>query len=78
MLIYGILLLIVIVAMPGGIVGAVKNIKAGILRRRAQKLDKECSEMLKTDGVTIRFGGLVAVNKVSIHVRKGQITVSSG
>ena len=41
MLIYGILLLIVIVAMPGGIVGAVKNIKAGILRRRAQKLDKE-------------------------------------
>ncbi|MCD2493657.1 ABC transporter ATP-binding protein [Lacrimispora sp. NSJ-141] len=30
--------------------------------------------MLKTDGVTIRFGGLVAVNKVSIHVRKGQIT----
>ena len=34
--------------------------------------------MLKTDGVTIRFGGLVAVNKVSIHVRKGQITVSSG
>ncbi|QNM06684.1 ABC transporter ATP-binding protein [Qiania dongpingensis] len=30
--------------------------------------------MLKTEGVTIRFGGLVAVNKVSIHVRKGQIT----
>lgn len=30
--------------------------------------------MLKTEGVTIRFGGLVAVNKVNIHVRKGQIT----
>lgn len=30
--------------------------------------------MLKTDNVTIRFGGLVAVNKVSIHVKKGQIT----
>ena len=30
--------------------------------------------MLKTDGVTIRFGGLTAVNKVSIHVKKGQIT----
>ena len=30
--------------------------------------------MLKTEGVTIRFGGLVAVNKVSIHVEKGKIT----
>ena len=30
--------------------------------------------MLKTEGVTIRFGGLVAVNQVSIHVRKNQIT----
>ena len=39
MLVYGILLLIVIIAMPGGLVGAVKDVKAGILRRRAQKLD---------------------------------------
>ncbi|MCI8465228.1 MAG: ABC transporter ATP-binding protein [Lachnospiraceae bacterium] len=30
--------------------------------------------MLKTDGVTIQFGGLIAVNKVSIHVKRGQIT----
>lgn len=30
--------------------------------------------MLKTDKVTIRFGGLVAVNQVSVHIRKGQIT----
>lgn len=30
--------------------------------------------MLRTEDVTIRFGGLVAVNKVSIHIRKGLIT----
>lgn len=30
--------------------------------------------MLKTEGVTIQFGGLVAVNNVSLHVRKNQIT----
>lgn len=30
--------------------------------------------MLRTENVTIRFGGLVAVNKVSVHIRKGQIT----
>lgn len=30
--------------------------------------------MLKTDKVTIRFGGLVAVNQVSVHIRRGQIT----
>ncbi len=39
MLIYGVLLLIVIIAMPGGLVGAVKDVKAGFLRRKAQKLD---------------------------------------
>ncbi|MCD2493656.1 branched-chain amino acid ABC transporter permease [Lacrimispora sp. NSJ-141] len=37
MLIYGILLLVVIVAMPGGIVGAARDIKAGFLRRKAKK-----------------------------------------
>lgn len=30
--------------------------------------------MLKTEGVTIRFGGLVAVNNVSLHVPEGKIT----
>lgn len=40
MLIYGVLLLIVIVAMPGGFVGAVRDVKAGVLRRKAQKADK--------------------------------------
>jgi branched-chain amino acid transport system permease protein len=39
MLIYGILLLIVIIAMPGGLVGAAKDVKASFLRRKAQKLD---------------------------------------
>ena len=37
MLIYGVLLLIVIIAMPGGLVGAAKDIKAGFLRRKVQK-----------------------------------------
>ena len=36
MLIYGILLLVVIVAMPGGLVGAAKDIHAGFLRKKAQ------------------------------------------
>ena len=30
--------------------------------------------MLKTDKVTVRFGGLTAVNQVSVHIRKGRIT----
>ena len=30
--------------------------------------------MLKTDKVTIKFGGLIAVNEVSIHVKPNQIT----
>jgi branched-chain amino acid transport system ATP-binding protein len=30
--------------------------------------------MLRTENVTIRFGGLVAVNRVSIHVKQGRIT----
>ena len=37
MLIYGVLLLIVIVAMPGGLVGAARDIKASFLRRKALK-----------------------------------------
>ena len=30
--------------------------------------------MLKTEGVTIQFGGLIAVNNVSLHVQKNKIT----
>ena len=37
MLIYGILLLLVILAMPGGLVGAAKDLKRNILRRKALK-----------------------------------------
>ncbi|MCI8465229.1 MAG: branched-chain amino acid ABC transporter permease [Lachnospiraceae bacterium] len=39
MLIYGVLLLIVIVAMPGGLVGAARDVKAAFLRRKALKQD---------------------------------------
>ena len=34
--------------------------------------------MLKTDKVTIRFGGLTAVNQVSIEVKPNQITALIG
>ena len=30
--------------------------------------------MLKTDKVTIKFGGLIAVNEVSVHIKPNQIT----
>ena len=30
--------------------------------------------MLKTDKVTIKFGGLTAVNEVSVHIKPNQIT----
>ena len=30
--------------------------------------------MLKTEGVTIKFGGLTAVNNVSVHIQKNKIT----
>ena len=30
--------------------------------------------MIKAENVTVRFGGVIAVNNVSIHVRKGKIT----
>lgn len=30
--------------------------------------------MLRTEGVTIQFGGLIAVNNVSLHVQKNKIT----
>ena len=34
--------------------------------------------MLRTENATIRFGGLVAVNSVNMHVKKGQITALIG
>ena len=34
--------------------------------------------MLRTENATIRFGGLVAVNSVNMHIKKGQITALIG
>ena len=30
--------------------------------------------MIKVENITVRFGGVIAVNNVSIHVKRGQIT----
>ena len=34
--------------------------------------------MLRTENATIRFGGLVAVNSVNMHIKEGQITALIG
>ncbi|MDO9710410.1 branched-chain amino acid ABC transporter ATP-binding protein/permease [Paracraurococcus lichenis] len=89
---YGALLALVLFAMPEGIVGGLKRLRARLARRGAEKRrtgawphfvpgfdalaqekDEPGQATLVTRDLTLRFGGLTAVNLVDMEVRSGTV-----
>ena len=82
---YGVLVIAVVLAFPGGIVGVAN--KFGWLRRRpvaapatfpivtrpAQPAAAGNDAVIEVRDLTVRFGGLVALNSVSLAVKRGEM-----
>ena len=82
---YGVLVIAVVLAFPGGIVGIAN--KFGWLRRKpvaapatfpivtrpAQPAAAGNDAVIEVRGLTVRFGGLVALNSVSLAVKRGEM-----
>ncbi|HYL47747.1 MAG TPA: branched-chain amino acid ABC transporter ATP-binding protein/permease [Stellaceae bacterium] len=82
---YGVLVIAVVLAFPGGIVGVAN--KFGWLRRRpvaapatfpivtrpAQPAAAGNDAVIEVRDLTVRFGGLVALNSVSLTVKRGEM-----
>ena len=81
LLIYGLLLVVVVLFLPGGLVSLPSRLKSlvrGHARRatdaplNAAKRGMMAEPLLHLENVTKRFGGLVAVNKVSFDLVQGE------
>ncbi|HYL33939.1 MAG TPA: branched-chain amino acid ABC transporter ATP-binding protein/permease [Stellaceae bacterium] len=82
---YGVLIIAVVLAFPGGVVGIAN--KFGWLRRRpvaapatfptvtrpAQPATAGNDAVIEVRDLTVRFGGLVALNSVSLVVKRGEM-----
>ena len=81
---YGALLLVVMFALPGGILGSVgslynrlrpgpRGVDPAEGTSAAQILEGRTPASLETQGLTVRFGGLTALNAATIRVAPGEI-----
>ena len=77
MVFFSVLLIVVIIFRREGIMGMREFSWDWFFPRRrgeeAEAPDEPSGPMLEVKGVTLRFGGLVAVNRLSFSIEKGQI-----
>lgn len=83
LVIYGCVIILVIVFMPDGLWGYVKLLGRRFRRKRVLpaadrnlqvgKRGAQGEEILRVDSLVKRFGGLVAVDKVDLVVRRGEV-----
>ena len=83
LVIYGCVIILVIVFMPDGLWGYVKLLGRRFRRKRVLpaadrnlqvgKRGAQGDEILRVDSLVKRFGGLVAVDKVDLVVRRGEV-----
>ena len=82
LIIYGAVLVLVIWIMPRGLIGGLMHVRKlwhGVGRRQFPPGRCAMAEpLLAVDGVTCRFGGLLAVNSASLAAQAGQITALIG
>jgi len=75
----GILLLVTLMFFPGGLAGVVERVKRWVTERVADVLPepplrrRDDVDPLVVEGATVRFGGITAVDDVSLTVRTGEI-----
>ena len=88
LLFVGVLLLVVLRLAPGGIVGAIATVAAGLAPRAAATPDpgegvatdtadlihRPASRALVVDGLSVRFGGVQALRDVGFRAEAGRIT----
>jgi branched-chain amino acid transport system permease protein len=91
-IVYGLILTFSLIVLPRGIAGLVlappRFIRRAAMLRAANHLDGERlggaiagragEPVLRVEGVTMRFGGLIALNDVSLSLAPGQITALVG
>ena len=82
LIIYGLTMFVMILYMPGGLVGAVKSARERLTMRWADRKQEPAkplpartypTALLSCENLVIRFGGLVAINDVDLTVSKGEI-----
>jgi branched-chain amino acid transport system permease protein len=86
--IFGVMILFVVYYLPDGIVGFVRNQLLPARRKTTIEIDPRMpaseavpmaanasgsAELLRVDSVLMQFGGLKALNKVDLHVKRGTI-----
>jgi ABC-type branched-subunit amino acid transport system ATPase component len=75
----GVLLLVTLMFFPGGLAGIVERVRQWFVKKMAAVLPeqplrrRDDVEPLIVEGVTVRFGGITAVDDVSLTVRRGEI-----